>query len=652
MASAKKGLADYHIETIEYDVVVKGAKQTEKELKALADREEAIARRQERIKQRLDSSTKSRSKANRKFLNEMKKIDDAIKRSASIAENRSKLRAAGHRVNNRVNSLAAKKADRLSFITGEYRTRNRIAAGRYNAGRYSSDRANSAAAMGLYNQDQHSKLKARYQWYEDREKNKAAYQNITAAKKINDEEKKRVAWQKEQYRMLKKEYAAQEKLQKFMSRQGFAERRAGRVKKPTSPLLSKKGPSQAAIRSIGGSGGGGAGRLIRGLGSFMLVVGAAMLVTRAFASLGAAVGAATQTFSEVEVDLTKGAAYRERYASLHQGKTKGFDDAVALYSRLSGNNKYLAQSKMASIAGNLNANNINLNGEQLKGVARALKGLVGIDGVTEDTASNKLLSVISGQISPKEAGLTGVQRGQTPGDTLQNILNFLEKNSVTSSLMKEDTLSSYQAKMSTAMKGLYADILTKYPANVKSLFKTVSDRVISFFGQSKNAEDNKKVIKAWAVTMATFQEQLAKTIGPHGMAKMSIALSEAVNALILVVFKVARLLKTIGELFGLFGDDRARKAWKGLAKNIVHFGDSAYGKTDLSGLNGKADRAAKARAKADKKIHLSYDLTSAGYGGEMTTKHYDRWVSKETVTELNNRGIKYTIIATKNNDRK
>jgi len=244
------------------------------------------------------------------------------------------------------------------------------------------------------------------------------------------------------------------------------------------------------------------------IGKAMLYLGFGMMSQYV---LGAGIGMASalgDASASAESNIFKGNAARESYSK--RGNVDDFDNAVKLYSSLTGQNKYASRSRLGEITGALEASGISIKGDQLSGVARGIRGLSGGMGITEEMASQKMLGLLSGRISAQEAGLVGVKRSSDPNKTLERILAFLEKNSVTSAVMREGTIDSLMERIRSAPSGLLSSLYERSPDLVKGGFESLAGWIDRFFGK-----DNPRVVEYWAKTWKQFEEMSVEVFGAN-----------------------------------------------------------------------------------------------------------------------------------------
>ncbi len=208
------------------------------------------------------------------------------------------------------------------------------------------------------------------------------------------------------------------------------------------------------------------------LGNTMLFGGAYMMGSMMIQGMAQKMIALGQGMGVAETDVLKGQAARFSYGQ--RGDVRDFDAATDLYSRLTGQNREQSMSRLGEITGALSAADIQLEGNQLSQLAKGIQGLSGGLGIDEAMAQQKMLGMLSGRISMQEAGLVGVQKSKDPNVTLNRILDFLEKNAVTASVMQEGTLNSILTRISSAPKGLFSRIFSDMPDQVKKHLQNYS----------------------------------------------------------------------------------------------------------------------------------------------------------------------------------
>lgn len=224
----------------------------------------------------------------------------------------------------------------------------------------------------------------------------------------------------------------------------------------------------------------------------MMVMGFAMMAGRLISSVASGAMAYGDATAEVEVDAIKGQAYRADFAKTRD--VKDFDKAVDKHRYLTGMAKYKAASDIASVSGEMESSGIKLSGGDLTKLVESIHGLSLGKGIDSQAAAKKIQGIMAGNVSAREAGMTGVKKGKNPAETLDSIYKWLKTNPVTSALMNQRTLSATMTSIKSTPMEVLSDIQQKHPEQSKEGFDSIDKILKRFFD-----------VDDWASVMAQFE---------------------------------------------------------------------------------------------------------------------------------------------------
>jgi len=241
-----------------------------------------------------------------------------------------------------------------------------------------------------------------------------------------------------------------------------------------------------------------------------------------------------------EIDILKGQGYREHYRKKY-GNTIGFDEAARYHSRISGEGEYMGRSRIATIAGGLEASNINMTPDKLKDIVTAAQGVSILKNTDFENAYEGVIGILTKRRTPEEEKLVGVQGGGSPEQLLQKILDHLKNNPTTAGILGKSTLKATMQSMRSAPQSMLADVYARNPKQATRGFVTLKDRWNSFFDTS-----NRDKLEAWASAMESWNQIIESF--DLGKNRTLIVLLKTMGA------TVSYMLQGLGTFLSSFGD--------------------------------------------------------------------------------------------------
>jgi hypothetical protein len=237
---------------------------------------------------------------------------------------------------------------------------------------------------------------------------------------------------------------------------------------------------------------------IKMLGKGMLVAGAAMMVQRTLMGIGQSAMAAGMGLAEAEFNESQRKGFM---AGLSQERRQGFLAAAERYSQLTGMNKYQSMGEVARFGGIAQSSGLQMDSATMMAAVNASVGLAAQKGSSVDDAMQTLIGVIAGNITPAKAGLQGLRKGATPGETLIRIEKMLKKNQAIERIMQGNTVATSMQRIQSAPNSLMAQIQEKYGDQMARFASGASDWIAALFG-----EDDPRVADAWAGVMVNLRD--------------------------------------------------------------------------------------------------------------------------------------------------
>jgi len=184
--------------------------------------------------------------------------------------------------------------------------------------------------------------------------------------------------------------------------------------------------------------------------------------------------------ADTELDVQKGLGYRNYYGSKY-GNTKGFDEAANLSAYLTGEGKFKARSRIADIAGGLEAAKVDISPDRLKDIAIAAQGINSAFGRDIDTAYKDIIGMLTARRTPEEVGFIGLKGGGSPEAMLDKILKHLKSNPSVAGILGQQTLKATMQSIRSAPKDMLAAVYGSAPTQTQQGLKKFSGFVQDIF---------------------------------------------------------------------------------------------------------------------------------------------------------------------------
>lgn len=260
--------------------------------------------------------------------------------------------------------------------------------------------------------------------------------------------------------------------------------------------------------------------------------------------------------ASTELDVLKGKSYREHYGEKY-GDTKGFDEASMTAAMLTGEGMFKSRSRIADIAGGLEAANIDMPASKLKDIAIAAQGISTAYDRDTDTAYKDIIGMLTARRTPEEVGFIGLKGGGSPEVMLGKILDHLKKNPSLSGILGQQTLKSTMQSIRNAPLNMISGVYNSAPTQSKSGMNAFSRFTNALFDV-----DSEKGLDRWGRTMASINMSIERVADYGGPAADALAGIAAGSAQILSIATV-HIPEIIKALAGIFV---GKKLWKGFNK--------------------------------------------------------------------------------------
>ena len=217
--------------------------------------------------------------------------------------------------------------------------------------------------------------------------------------------------------------------------------------------------------------------------------------------------------SSTEIDILKGKGYRSHYGEKY-GSTQGFDEAARYHSRVSGEAEYMGRSRIAIIAGGLEASNINITPKRLKDIVTAAQGISILKNTDFEGAYEGVIGILTKRRTPEEEKLVGLKGGGSPEQLLDKILDHLRNNPTTAGILGKATLKATMQSIRSAPSAMLADVYAERPTQARRGFETIGKRWGEIF--STDTEEKltawTSVLESWNQVMESFDLQSNKAL--------------------------------------------------------------------------------------------------------------------------------------------
>jgi len=220
--------------------------------------------------------------------------------------------------------------------------------------------------------------------------------------------------------------------------------------------------------------------------------------------------------AEVERNVIRSKSYRQSISS-DEVQTSGFNEATKLFTKLTGTGSLRSDSTIAEIGGLLASNKVNIKDDTLTNAVKAIRALSFTQGMTTETATDRVIGVATGRTSPSKAGLIGFKRSTDPAKTIENIYKFLKKNPLTEVALKEDSMQAMMTTITTARETMMGRLYGAFPNATKGIMSPIRDFVRDLYGAGEDTE----ALKNWATLLVTVRDEINKTFTTENADKFS-----------------------------------------------------------------------------------------------------------------------------------